>query len=227
MLLKGSGKNGLLCILLRFTAPLRMALNWLWSVGFEEKCTASESLWTCTKLSWGRPVVPNEWNRAVNLKSAQFLHCDIGTCCLLNPLVHQFCYGLVPGWPQRLYMLAWPGFFPQQMTRLNWKSISFCFSPPPSLCAQTLGLSSMVFVTIGSFELLNSFLFSFVSKPCCMTLHWSLHSCTHPWLLYCDYFHIHNIWNIEVFTCANFAPLLVNNCLFVVRSGVSCGYHSL
>lgn len=78
-------KNGPLCILLRFTAPLRMALNWLWSVGFEEKCTASESLWTCTKVSWGRTMVPHEWRRAVNLKAAQFLHCDMGTCCMLNP----------------------------------------------------------------------------------------------------------------------------------------------
>lgn len=26
-------------------------LIWQWSIGFEEKCTASESLWTCTELS--------------------------------------------------------------------------------------------------------------------------------------------------------------------------------
>lgn len=45
------GKNVLRAVLLRFTAPLRMALIWQWSVGFEEKCTASESLWTCTELS--------------------------------------------------------------------------------------------------------------------------------------------------------------------------------
>lgn len=34
-------KNVLCAVLLRFTAPLRMALIWQWSIGL---CTASESL---------------------------------------------------------------------------------------------------------------------------------------------------------------------------------------
>lgn len=38
------GKNVPCAVLLRFTAPLRMAQIWQWSVGFEEKCTESESL---------------------------------------------------------------------------------------------------------------------------------------------------------------------------------------
>lgn len=58
----------------------------------------------------GTPVVPHECNRAVNLKATRFLPYNMGTpfliCCLPNPPVHQRGYGLVPGWPQRLYVLA-------------------------------------------------------------------------------------------------------------------------
>lgn len=51
-------KNVLCAVLLRFTVPLRMALIWQWSVGFEGKCTASESLWTYTELSLRESPAP-------------------------------------------------------------------------------------------------------------------------------------------------------------------------
>jgi len=58
VLLKRFRKNVLCAVLLRFTAPLRMALIWQWSVGFEGKCTASESLWTWTELSLRETPAP-------------------------------------------------------------------------------------------------------------------------------------------------------------------------
>lgn len=69
-------------------------------------------------------MVSPEWNTTVNLKAAQVLHCDIGTLDIFCLLQQFYNSGLVPGWPQRFYMLARPGLFPQQMKGFNSKSTS-------------------------------------------------------------------------------------------------------
>lgn len=70
-------------------------------------------------------------------------HWDFRHFCLLQQFYNS---GLVPGWPQRFYMLARPGLFPQQMKGFNSKSTSL-FVPltPVMLRIQAYSLCSMSF----------------------------------------------------------------------------------
>lgn len=78
---------------LRFTVPLRMALIWQWSLGFEEKCSWSESLWTCAGLRLREAHGPT-WAEQ-HSKSALW-HGDITefvACQMLAPTVVQLWHG--------------------------------------------------------------------------------------------------------------------------------------